>query len=54
MNLKGENFMKNKKCKLLKLSSVFLAVIMIFSVFACSPFTVSAASSEDEGFLHVW
>jgi uncharacterized protein YjdB len=51
MNLKGENFMKNKKCKLLKLSSVFLAVIMIFSVFACVPFTVNAASSEEEGFF---
>ncbi|MGN0490762.1 Ig-like domain-containing protein [Ruminococcus sp.] len=41
--------MKNKKSKLLKISSAFIAVIMLFSVFACAPFSVSAASTEDEG-----
>lgn len=42
MNLKGENFMKTRKCKTIKLLSAFLAVIMLFSIFACAPFTVSA------------
>ena len=43
--------MKTNKCKTIKILSAFLAVIMLFSVFACAPFTVSAASSDDEDFF---
>lgn len=34
--------MKTKKHKIIKISSLFFAVIMLFSIFACAPFTVSA------------
>lgn len=39
--------MKTKKHKIIKISSLFFAVIMLFSIFACAPFTVSAAVEDD-------
>lgn len=43
--------MKTNKRNTFKVTSAFLAVIMLFSVFACAPFTVSAASSDDINFF---
>lgn len=39
--------MKTKKHKIIKISSLFLTVIMMFSILACAPFTVSAAVEDD-------
>lgn len=39
--------MKTKKHKIIKISSLFLTVIMMFSILVCAPFTVSAAVEDD-------